>query len=77
MDGLEEGRRAERRRLERRYERIRRAGAAEALDPLDPDGWFVVQTAPNGRELIAGARFDSDKRYALCRGGTEVCSFPR
>jgi hypothetical protein len=74
FDGLKEGRRAERRRLERRYELVRRRGAAEALRGLDPAGWFLVQTAPNGRELGDLVRLAPEKRYTLCRGGAEVCS---
>jgi hypothetical protein len=74
FDGLEEGRRAERRRLQRRYLQVRRAGASEALRGLDPAGWFLVQAAPNGQELGDLVRITPDKRYELCRGGAEVCS---
>jgi hypothetical protein len=74
LDGLEEGRRAERRLLRREAERIRRSAAADALDGLDPGGWFLVSAAPGGAGLGERVRLEDGLRYELCQGGSAVCS---
>jgi hypothetical protein len=74
LDGLEEGRRAERRLLRSRAARIRRRGALDALGALDPGGWFLVRTDPASAGLSESVRLADGVRYELCAGGSAVCS---
>ena len=75
LDGLKEGRRAERRLLKRSLPRIRRAAAADALRGIDPGGWFLVSAAPGGRALGERVRIEGGLRYELCgEGRRSVCS---
>ena len=74
LAGLEEGRRAERRRLRASARALERAGAAAALEGLEPGGWFLVSPAPDGLGLGERVRVEEGLRYELCQGGGAVCS---
>ena len=78
LDGIKEGRRAERRRLERTRERIEARAAEEALDGLAQGGWFLVTLAEDGHSIAGRAGpLDPALTYELCRDGGAVCSTSR
>jgi hypothetical protein len=78
LDGMEEGRRAERRRLERTRGRIEARAAEDALDGLDQGGWFLVTLGEDGRSIGERAGpLAPGLNYALCRAAAAVCSTSR